>query len=823
MSQHLHEELEVGAHLDQTVRTALTGAAQLVELVARSGAERDRDAAQALREQLLQQRLDDAAAPPHPVGQPAPAPPSREDLSPAARGYLDAAGGQGAAATARAWNAALHDLAADPANPGAATAAAELNAHSRRRHGLDLAATVAGVVSDAQAGQAAVSAETAAAAAAAREQALIVLPAHRDNPDRGVSPTKAATPEETAHRRQTWALARAEWESTRTDLADPRARAEAWAATPMPAKTEVYWRHYDTDAARTVPASPSYRPQPGPAAQPVSSPVGGVPAGVPSERGVAPSKAPNADERAHREQAWRMAQAAHAAALPEGTDPRAARRSWEELEWPDKALRYWTAYDDPASRPLPPPGTTAAVAAHPAVAVEGLGVTRDRVVELNEQAADWFAAQAGPGSKGRDYLEDRLGGDVVDHGPWRLGYAPPGWTNLTDHLRATGATEQELLAAGLGRVSSRGNLIDAFRDRATVAIRDQNGTTLGFVGRDLSGADTAPKYVNTAQTPAYTKGDHLLGVHEAPADARLVRVEGAFDAIAVTAAGDGGYAGVAPLGTALTGTQADTLAARSGGRVWEALDNDDAGARATEQDYWLLRDRGVDARAIPLPTGTDPAQLWREDPTLLRTLLDVADAAPTAGVAVIDNTVRDLRPGLRAGDANAYEELAAVLDTVAAGLPTDQDRANLNGYADAAVDRLRDQADPARVGSDRPDVVDEQAAGVAAATSPDQAERLQATAARARDGTDRPAGRVGDLDAAASGAATSTPTYDRATPAALARINDSEAAKARRASSAGFSRPTRDMLTEAQARTSGQTRPATQPAPTLGRSRAQRR
>jgi len=814
MSQHLHEEFEVGAHLDQTVRTALTGAAQLVERVARSNAERDRDAAQALREQLLQQRLAEAP----------PAPPSREPLTPAARGYLDAAPGQGPAKTAAAWNAALQDVVADPANPTAAAAAAELNAHSRRRHGLDLAATVAGVVSDAQASASAAAAETAAAAAADREQALIVLPAYRDNPDRGVSPTKAASPEEAAHRRQTWALARAEWDSTRTDLADPRARTEAWAATPMPAKTEGYWRHYDTDAARTVPASASYRPKPGPAADLASSPVDDAAAGVSAERGVAPSKAPNADERAHREQAWRMAEAAHAANLPEGTDPRAARHVWEELEWPDKALRYWTAYDDPGSRPLPPPGTAAASVAAATAAAEAGGMTRDRVVELNDQAADWFAAQAGPGSKGRAYLEDRLGADVLDHSPWRLGYAPAGWTNLTDHLRAAGATEQELLAAGLGRVSSRGNLIDAFRDRATVAIRGQDGATLGFVGRDLSGADTAPKYVNTAQTPAYTKGDHLLGVYEAPAAARLVRVEGPFDAIAVTAAGDGAYAGVAPLGTALTGAQADTLAARSGGRVWEALDSDDAGARATEQDYWLLRDRDVDTRAIPLPAGTDPAQLWRENPTLLRTLLDVADAAPTAAVAVVDNTVRDLRPGLRTGDAGAYEELAAVLDSVTAALPTDQDRAQLNGYAGAAVERLRDHADRARAGSDHPDVDEQAAAGTAATTNPDLAGRLEATAGRAHDGTDHLAGGAGDLGGgSASGAAPSTPTYDRATPAALAGISDSDAAEARRASSAGFSRPTRDMLTDAQARTSGQGRPAPQPGQTLGRGRAPRR
>jgi len=60
-----------------------------------------------------------------------------------------------------------------------------------------------------------------------------VLPAYRDNPDRGVSRIKAASPEEAAHRRQTWNLARGEWETARADLADPQARAEAWAGAQL--------------------------------------------------------------------------------------------------------------------------------------------------------------------------------------------------------------------------------------------------------------------------------------------------------------------------------------------------------------------------------------------------------------------------------------------------------------------------------------------------------------------------------------------------------------------------------------------------------------
>jgi hypothetical protein len=90
----------------------------------------------------------------------------------------------------------------------------------------------------------------------------------------------------------------------------------------MQTKTDLYWKQYDTEPARTVPSAGT---------------SGGThavgPSASPAERGLQSSKAPNAEERAHREEAWRMAQAAHTATLPEGTTERDARRSWEAVEW----------------------------------------------------------------------------------------------------------------------------------------------------------------------------------------------------------------------------------------------------------------------------------------------------------------------------------------------------------------------------------------------------------------------------------------------------------------------------------------------------------
>lgn len=815
MSQH--EELEVGQHLDQTVRTALTGVAQLVERLSRSSAERDRAAAQAIREQLLQQRPRPETATRERQGGPGtvdgvkrasrddePTTARRPDPGGHAAPYYDAAAGEGAARTTAAWGAALRDLADDPAHPTAAAAATSLDEHARRRYGLDLAGGVAAAIGDQEANRGADRAETAARAAAAAEEAMVVLPAHRANRDRGVSPTKASTAEEATHRRQAWQQARTGWEQeNRPGYGDDAQQLrQAWDALPMQNKTDRYWKEYDTEPARTVPTS-SVRSDPRPeATQPTER-----------ERGLQPSKAPTAEERSHREEAWRMAQAAHRETLPETTSVRDARKAWDGLEWQEKALRYWTAYDDPKSRP-------AAAAAAPIAAGE---VTRERVIELNEKAADYFAAQATPGSKGRTYLDERLGPDVVDHGPWRLGYAPSGWTKLTDHLRQGGATDPELVAAGLGRVSSRGTVVDAFRDRATVAVRGAGGEVLGFAGRDLSGDAAAPKYVNTGGTAAYTKGDHLLGLHEASPGARLVRVEGPFDAIAVSAAGAGRYAGVTPLGTALTAAQADSLAERAGGRVWQALDGDAAGSRAAESDFWMMRERGVDARLIPLPKDTDPAQLWRETPDQLRTLLEVADAAPTAGLAVVDNTVRDLEARLRNGEADAFDELAATQDRIGSGLPA-LDRVAVDTYTSTVVEDLRAQADTDRVKSARADIVDDVADVADAAgersSDPGQAAHLGGAAQGARSAREGFGVRADDTDAAASREGV---TYDRAAPVTTATVGDAEAVAARGASAPGFSQPTRDMLTDANTRAGSPARPATTAASDLGQRRTQRR
>jgi conjugative relaxase-like TrwC/TraI family protein len=193
-------------------------------------------------------------------------------------------------------------------------------------------------------------------------------------------------------------------------------------------------------------------------------------------------------------------------------------------------------------------------------------VGRDRLIELNAQAAAFFTDHY-PDSWAPGYLRDRLGTDLTADPRFTPGHAPAGWTALVDHLRGLGATDTELLAAGLAQRARTGALIDRFRDRLAFPIQDLDGSIVGFIARRNPTAPengpAGPKYLNTPSTDLYRKGEHLFGLHETraalAAGATPALVEGPLDAIALTLAGAGQTVGVATLGTALTDRQADLL------------------------------------------------------------------------------------------------------------------------------------------------------------------------------------------------------------------------------------------------------------------------
>ena len=264
-------------------------------------------------------------------------------------------------------------------------------------------------------------------------------------------------------------------------------------------------------------------------------------------------------------------------------------------------------------------------------------VGRDRLIELNAQAAAFFTDHYSRGWA-PGYLHERLGTDLTSDPRVTPGYAPAGWTALVDHLGGLGATEEELLAAGLAQRARTGALIDRFRDRLTFPIHDVDGAIRGFIARRNPSAPddgyAGPKYLNTPGTDVYRKGEHLLGLYEnrvaLAAGAVAAVVEGPLDAIALTLAGAGQTVGVATLGTALTEQQADLLRPQiltGGPGILVATDNDLPGQQAAERIYWQLTTRGDDPRRLALPDGLDPADLFHRDgATGLRTAIETSSS-----------------------------------------------------------------------------------------------------------------------------------------------------------------------------------------------------
>ena len=301
-----------------------------------------------------------------------------------------------------------------------------------------------------------------------------------------------------------------------------------------------------------------------------------------------------------------------------GTDPRARPATTIQAVTTrilDATAVITTHLDAAAITATQPAPSACAVASEVAGQLAGPQPSDGEHARVNHSAALFFRAQL-TGSWVPGYLASR-GLSPAAQEQWQAGCAPAGWDALTSHLRDAGHPDTLIEAAGLARRSRHGTLIDTFRDRAILPIRSADGTIIAFIGRAADHATPGtPKYLNTPATGAYRKSEILFGLWEArralASGARPVIVEGPLDAIAVTTAGHGKYAGVAPCGTALTASHAATLARAADLRatgVTVAFDPDKAGRRATIRAYHLLVPLTEKLAALTLPSGQDPAQV----------------------------------------------------------------------------------------------------------------------------------------------------------------------------------------------------------------------
>ena len=248
---------------------------------------------------------------------------------------------------------------------------------------------------------------------------------------------------------------------------------------------------------------------------------------------------------------------------------------------------------------------------------------RRKLLDLHEAAAAWFQEQlqSPEGALAREYLAGRgVAPEAVKL--FRLGYAPDNFNALRERLSPM-ADAETLRASGLFSWKEQGDgtgapqpgrLYDRFRKRVMFPICNESGKVIAFTARTLDTGDKAgPKYINSPETPLYSKGQVLFNLDKAKAQIRAMEfallVEGQMDCISVFMRGIQNV--IATSGTAFTEQQV-ALLRRQTTNVVVNFDPDAAGANAAEKSISLLTEEGFTIKVVTLDGGLDPDRFIRE-------------------------------------------------------------------------------------------------------------------------------------------------------------------------------------------------------------------
>ena len=232
---------------------------------------------------------------------------------------------------------------------------------------------------------------------------------------------------------------------------------------------------------------------------------------------------------------------------------------------------------------------------------------RESLLKIHEVAAAWFRDQlATPaGTRIRKLITERGLTDETS-AALGLGFAPPARDGLTQALRKQGYSPGLMVRAGLTVQRDDGSVMDRFRNRLMIPICRDTGSVIAFGGRALD-ADQPAKYLNSPETPIYSKSRTLYGLNLSKTAIRqggfAVLVEGYFDFAQVFQAGYQSV--VASCGTALTPQQAQQLR-RFTSKVVLSFDPDAAGQGAAAKSCEMLVSEGFDVNVAILPAGEDP-------------------------------------------------------------------------------------------------------------------------------------------------------------------------------------------------------------------------
>jgi DNA primase len=314
----------------------------------------------------------------------------------------------------------------------------------------------------------------------------------------------------------------------------------------------------------------------------------------------------------------------------------------------------------------------------------------DQVIELNQWAMTWWEDQLNsnspPARAAREYLEQR-GITEETQKTFRLGFAPDRWDALSTHLRQKGATKEQLEQSGLVVKKDEGGSYDRFRGRLMFPVIDAQGHPIAFGGRVLD-PESEPKYLNSPETAAYTKGRHLYGLNLTRDEIRrqgfAILVEGYLDLIVPFQIGVRNV--VASLGTALTPEQVK-LIGRFARKVVVNYDGDRAGVQAAKRAIETILAEDLEVKVLVLPDNSDPDDFIRK--------YGATEYQKRRGEAqphiqfVIDQAVRDRNLHSPADKAAAVEEALPFVRAV-------RERIQKREYFDITMDALRVQPEQRR-------------------------------------------------------------------------------------------------------------------------------
>lgn len=250
-----------------------------------------------------------------------------------------------------------------------------------------------------------------------------------------------------------------------------------------------------------------------------------------------------------------------------------------------------------------------------------------------EKATEFFELSLAKNSQALSYLKER-GVEESTVKAFRIGLAPDSWSNLYEHLKKIGFSDRLIETVGLAKIGEKGGMYDRFRNRIMFPIADSSGRVIGFSGRALDKNETA-KYINSPETPLYSKSKILYGFDKAKQSIRkkdyTIVVEGQFDLVLSHQAGLTNT--VAVSGTAFTTSESlDSLShlgvlKRLSSNIIFAFDSDAPGLGAAWKATKAAFAIGMDVKILKLPKGVDPADALSESPQEYKDSLKSAERA----------------------------------------------------------------------------------------------------------------------------------------------------------------------------------------------------